>query len=116
MYNLCVLRFVTVPSQPPSDVTHVTSDDSVMFPWEEVPCGSRGGLIHSYEYKLSSNGNVVESGNIPSPTQQVTLDRPSCGSYMFEVAALNDDGMSDYAAIPYDVIDIGRSMLIVNTG
>ena len=85
-----------------------------MFSWQEVPCGSRGGIIEYYPYKLFrvDPPYTVILENIPVSQQQVILDRPSCGSYMFEVAALTDDGMSDYNAIPYDVISMGRSMLI----
>ena len=102
--------FLTVPSQPPFDITYVSEETSVTYSWQEVPCGSRGGNIEWYTYKLSHNGETVATGNIPTPTQQVTLQRPSCGFVVFEVVALNNDGgMSDSSAVSYNVISTGRS-------
>ena len=75
------------------------SDDSMSFRWDEVPCGSRGGVIVQYTYQLSSARNTGDARNASANEMSVRIDDDilPCTNYTFEVAAVTVKGPGPYS-------------------
>ncbi|XP_038066691.1 receptor-type tyrosine-protein phosphatase mu-like [Patiria miniata] len=101
--GLLIQRSVTTgtkePSAPPQQVTVTsTAKRSLNFSWRKPACGSRGGNITGYSYKLSGPGSQLIS-NV-STAEQVEIDGLiPFTNYSFQVAANNSVGVGPYSEV-----------------
>ncbi len=80
---LCLVLYIAAPSAAPINLQYSATTDSLTFTWEEIPCGSRGGSITSYEYIFDSTSG---SATLRSETfDQLT----ACTNYDFKVKGVN---------------------------
>ncbi|XP_038066669.1 angiopoietin-1 receptor-like [Patiria miniata] len=61
-----------VPSEPPQQVTVTSQKRSLTFSWNQPACGSRGGVITGYTYKLNGPGSQLILD--VSTAEQVEID------------------------------------------
>ncbi|XP_038068801.1 angiopoietin-1 receptor-like [Patiria miniata] len=99
--QLTVITGTQVPSAPPQQVTVTsTTKSSLTFSWSQPACGSRGGIITSYSYKLSGPGSQLILD--VSTAEQVEIDGLiPFTNYSFQVAANTSVGAGPYS----DVVD-----------
>ena len=87
------ILFLTAPLERPKNVRLVSADSSTLtFEWDEVPCGSRGGLLHyETELQITISGFIVSSQQTSSTT--ATISGLGAGIfYHFQVAAVTSAG------------------------
>ncbi|XP_038066679.1 angiopoietin-1 receptor-like [Patiria miniata] len=92
----------SAPTGPPTSVTPGSqAQRSLTFSWSLPACGSRGGVITGYDYRLSTSGVAPMTGQTTASLSggAVTIDglTPST-SYSFQVAARTNDGTGPYSA------------------
>ncbi|XP_072039619.1 uncharacterized protein [Amphiura filiformis] len=90
-------NIATVPTSKPCNLklTEATATQ-ITFTWERCECGTRGGVMQTYTYKLTSNGYTTESGN--TDELMVSFELPLCAAdYEFEVAVTTPAGIGPYA-------------------
>ena len=87
------ILFLTAPLESPQNVRLTSAGSSTLtFEWDEVPCGSRGGLLH-YETELQ----IAVSGFIVSRQQTTSTTATISGLgggilHNFQVAAVTSAG------------------------
>ncbi|XP_038066670.1 angiopoietin-1 receptor-like [Patiria miniata] len=87
-----------VPSAPPQQVTVNSNKRSLTFFWSQPPCGSRGGNITGYTYKLSGPGSQLILD--VSTAEQVEIDGLiPFTNYSFQVAANTIAGAGPYSGV-----------------
>ncbi|XP_038056405.1 receptor-type tyrosine-protein phosphatase T-like [Patiria miniata] len=85
------------PQAPPDNVEFFNStDDSVSFQWDEVPCGSRGGLVTLYIFNLSTTYDVQRRSSYEMSVRIDDAILP-CTDYTLQVAALTTYGPGPYS-------------------
>ncbi|XP_022097194.1 angiopoietin-1 receptor-like isoform X2 [Acanthaster planci] len=84
------------PSASPANVTLlVRNKRQLSFSWSPPPCGSRGGIITGYVYKLSGRGpTILDDTAVESVT--ITQLIPFT-NYKFQVAAKTNAGAGPYS-------------------
>ncbi|XP_033636492.1 receptor-type tyrosine-protein phosphatase T-like [Asterias rubens] len=92
-------EFITAeraPSAPPANVTHLNvTDVGAIFQWDEVPCGSRGGIIeYSYELTKSNETSMIEE---MSARSLIFINLHPCSDYTFRVAARTSVAIGVYS-------------------
>ena len=104
-----VLRVIvpTVPTARPS-VTVTSTTNSLEFTWSEVSCGSRGGLILKYHYRLHKQdvNTVITNQHTPDATKMsVNMQGLETGQvYEFQVAAVNSAGTGHFTVVTASTI------------
>ncbi|XP_038066672.1 tyrosine-protein kinase receptor Tie-2-like [Patiria miniata] len=96
-------RFTTAASAPTGPPTIVTPESqaqsSLAFSWSLPACGSRGGVITGYVYRLSTSGAAPVTGQTTAGSGgAVTIaGLTPYTSYSFQVAARTNDGTGPYS-------------------
>ncbi|XP_072041090.1 uncharacterized protein [Amphiura filiformis] len=88
------------PSAAPSNVKLISSDvDSLSFSWDEVPCGSRHGVITGYYYQLIDDNGVIMQAN--TTNMQITFESGllQCMRYQFKVSAGPQGNLAPFSDI-----------------
>ncbi|XP_038066675.1 tyrosine-protein kinase receptor Tie-2-like [Patiria miniata] len=90
----------SAPTGPPTSVTPGSqAQRSIAFSWSLPACGSRGGAITGYDYRLSTSGAAPMTGQTTAGLS-VTIDGLTpYTSYSFQVAARTNDGTGPYSVV-----------------
>ncbi|XP_038066690.1 tyrosine-protein phosphatase 99A-like [Patiria miniata] len=87
------------PSAPPQQVTVTsTSKRSLTFSWSQPACGSRGGIITGYTYKLSGPGSRLIFNVFTAEQVEINGLIPFT-NYSFQVAANTSAGAGPYSDV-----------------
>ncbi|XP_038066667.1 angiopoietin-1 receptor-like [Patiria miniata] len=87
-----------VPSEPPQQVAVTSQKRSLTFSWSQPTCGSRGGIITGYTYKLSGPGSQLILD--VSTAEQVEIDGLiPFTNYSFQVSANTIAGAGPYSGV-----------------
>ncbi|XP_038066683.1 angiopoietin-1 receptor-like [Patiria miniata] len=93
----------SAPTGPPTIVTPGSqAQRSLAFSWSLPACGSRGGVITGYDYRLSTSGVAPMTGQTTASLSggAVTIGGLTpYTSYSFQVAARTNDGTGPYSAV-----------------
>ncbi|XP_038069022.1 angiopoietin-1 receptor-like [Patiria miniata] len=96
--QLSAVTGTKVPSAPPQQVTVNSNKRSLTFFWSQPPCGSRGGIITGYMYKLSGPGSQLILD--VSTAEQVEIDGLiPFTNYSFQVSANTIAGAGPYSGV-----------------
>ncbi|XP_038066664.1 angiopoietin-1 receptor-like [Patiria miniata] len=97
--QITVSTSTKVPSAPPEQVTvDSTAKRSLTFSWSQPACGSRGGIITGYTYKLSGPGSQLITD--VSTAEQVEIDALiPFTNYSFQVAGNTIAGAGPYSGV-----------------
>ncbi|XP_038066673.1 tyrosine-protein kinase receptor Tie-1-like [Patiria miniata] len=92
----------SAPTGPPTSVTPGSqAQRSLAFSWSLPACGSRGGVITGYDYRLSTSGVAPMTGQTtagPSGGAVTIFGLTPYTSYSFQVDARTNDGTGPYSA------------------
>ncbi|XP_038068060.1 receptor-type tyrosine-protein phosphatase mu-like [Patiria miniata] len=92
----------SAPTGPPTSVTPGSeAKRSLAFSWSLPLCGSRGGVITGYDWRLSTSGAAPMTGQTTTGLSggAVTIDVLTPFTYYsFQVAARTNDGTGPYSA------------------
>ncbi|XP_072041054.1 receptor-type tyrosine-protein phosphatase F-like [Amphiura filiformis] len=114
-----IIRMTTssqAPSAAPSNVKLTSTDvNRLSFSWDEVPCGSRHGMIRGYFYQLIDNNGATITGEYPgdyTTNMQIAFERGllQCMRYQFKVSAYGEGNLGPYS----DSIDAITATSVVN--
>ncbi|XP_071799454.1 receptor-type tyrosine-protein phosphatase T-like isoform X2 [Asterias amurensis] len=84
------------PSAPPANIKHLNlTETGVSFQWDEVPCGSRGGVIAEYSYKLTTSSGLPRTATTTARSLSFN-DLLPCSKYKFKVAATTSIDVGTY--------------------
>ncbi|XP_038066666.1 angiopoietin-1 receptor-like [Patiria miniata] len=101
------------PSAPPQQVVVTSQKRSLTFSWSQPACGSRGGIITGYTYKLSGPGSQLIS-NV-STAEQVEIDGLiPFTNYSFQVAANTSTGAGPYSDVKVQRTDEAKPTVPLN--
>ena len=90
------MTFPTAPSAPPANIKHLNlTETEVSFQWDEVPCGSRGGVIAEYSYELTTSSGISRTATTTARYLSFN-DLLPCTDYKFKVAATTSIDVGTY--------------------
>ncbi len=83
---------IPAPVAAPINLQYSATTDSLTFTWDEIPCGSRGGSITSYDYTFDlTPGSVTRRSEA---FDQLT----ACTNYNFKVKGVNSASSGPYTS------------------
>ncbi|XP_038066677.1 angiopoietin-1 receptor-like [Patiria miniata] len=89
----------SAPTGPPTSVTPGSqAKRSLAFSWSLPACGSRGGVITGYVYRISTSGAAPMTGQTTAGLSVTIAGLTPYTSYSFQVAARTNDGTGPYSA------------------
>ena len=92
---------------PPNVRITATTTASIVYAWDTIPCGSRGGSI-TYKYSLDSS--PPKNGTTPNTHTSVS-DLTACAQYEFNVRASNSAGDGVEGSVSGDTDVEGKCMI-----
>ncbi|XP_038066685.1 receptor-type tyrosine-protein phosphatase F-like [Patiria miniata] len=96
--QISVTTSTKVPSEPPQQVTVTSQKRSLTFSWSQPACGSQGGVITGYTYKLSGPGSQLILNASSDEEVEINGLIPFT-NYSFQVAANTSAGAGPYSRV-----------------
>ncbi|XP_072047731.1 protein sidekick-2-like [Amphiura filiformis] len=88
------------PLGTPTNISATASNGShILLSWNEVPCGSRGGIITEYAYEARNSFDIIVSSGRSSETSVGIGDLQECSVYTFSIAAINAKGTGPFVSL-----------------
>ena len=93
-HSICCI--LIAPSGQPANIKiSETSNNSLTFSWQPVPCADRGGE-NSYKFELRNSSDLVYSNETSELSVTINGLMP-CIEYNFRIKAFNQAGDSDFS-------------------
>ncbi|XP_022111479.1 receptor-type tyrosine-protein phosphatase delta-like [Acanthaster planci] len=107
----------SIPKEPPTRVNlTLATPYSLSFSWSKPPCGSRGGIITGYTYKLTeiSPESQVVIQSVTSEESVTIEGLTPLTEYSFQVAANTIAGAGPFSRVAMEAtVDAGLSLAVV---
>ena len=93
------ILFVTAPTGIPANIKVSERNDTFLsLTWDDIPCGSRGGIIRHYKYHMKSLEESHCTFTGTTPERVFSRNDLNCTSPLaFQVAGVNEAGEGPYS-------------------